>query len=79
MLFESVGCSVCHVESITTAPAGTAVNGGMFVVPDALGNKMIHPFGDSYCTTSVQVTELCRPDLRIPRTNCGPRRYGASE
>jgi CxxC motif-containing protein (DUF1111 family) len=46
MLFESVGCSVCHVESITTAPAGTAVNGGMFVVPDALGNKMIHPFGD---------------------------------
>ena len=45
-LFESVGCNICHVESITTAPAGTAVNGGMFVVPDALGNKTIHPFGD---------------------------------
>jgi len=45
-LFESVGCNICHVESITTAPAGTAVNGGMFTVPDALGNKIIHPFGD---------------------------------
>jgi CxxC motif-containing protein (DUF1111 family) len=36
MQFESVGCSVCHVESITTAPAGTVINGGMFTVPDAL-------------------------------------------
>ena len=45
-LFESVGCAICHVESMTTAPAGTAVNGGMFSVPDALGSKIIHPFGD---------------------------------
>ncbi|MBV8904712.1 MAG: hypothetical protein JOZ22_13855, partial [Acidobacteriia bacterium] len=45
-LFESVGCSVCHVESITTAAAGTPINGGMYLVPDALGNKTIHPFGD---------------------------------
>ncbi len=45
-VFESVGCNVCHVESITTAPAGTIINGGMFTVPDALGNKVIHPFGD---------------------------------
>jgi CxxC motif-containing protein (DUF1111 family) len=44
--FENIGCNICHVESITTAPAGTAVNGGMFVVPDALGNKVIHPFSD---------------------------------
>jgi CxxC motif-containing protein (DUF1111 family) len=45
-LFTHVGCSVCHVQSIITAPAGTIVNGGMFVVPAALGNKIIHPFSD---------------------------------
>jgi len=45
-IFVSIGCNICHVESITTAPAGTIVNGGMFTVPDALGNKVIHPFGD---------------------------------
>ena len=45
-LFRRVGCSVCHVESITTAPAGTVIDGGMFTVPEALGDKIIHPFGD---------------------------------
>jgi CxxC motif-containing protein (DUF1111 family) len=45
-LFRRVGCDVCHVESITTAPAGTVIDGGMFAVPDALGDKIIHPFGD---------------------------------
>jgi CxxC motif-containing protein (DUF1111 family) len=45
-LFRRVGCGVCHVESITTAPAGTVIDGGMFVVPEALGDKIIHPFGD---------------------------------
>ena len=45
-LFTGVGCATCHVASITTAPAGTAFGGGAFTVPDALGNKTIHPFGD---------------------------------
>jgi CxxC motif-containing protein (DUF1111 family) len=45
-LFRRIGCSTCHVPSITTAPAGTVIDGGMFIVPDALGNKVIHPFGD---------------------------------
>src|SRR5579863_895890 len=45
-LFRRIGCSVCHVESITTAPAGTVIDGGMFTVPDALGDKIIHPFSD---------------------------------
>jgi len=44
--FENIGCNICHVESITTAPAGTVLNGGTFTVPDALGNKVIHPFSD---------------------------------
>ena len=46
VLFSKIGCATCHVPSIVTAPPGTMVNGGMFVVPDALGNKTIHPYGD---------------------------------
>ena len=45
-LFNQVGCAICHTRSITTAPAGTSINGGAFTVPAALGNKVIHPFGD---------------------------------
>jgi CxxC motif-containing protein (DUF1111 family) len=45
-LFRRVGCGICHVESITTAPAGTIIDGGMFTVPEALGDNIIHPFGD---------------------------------
>ena len=46
MLFERIGCAMCHVSSIVTAPAGTIINGGAFTVPDALGNKIIHPYSD---------------------------------
>jgi CxxC motif-containing protein (DUF1111 family) len=45
-LFESVGCNICHVESITTAPEGSVINGGTLMVNAALANKVIHPFGD---------------------------------
>jgi CxxC motif-containing protein (DUF1111 family) len=45
-LFNSVGCNICHVTSITTAPAGTVVNGGKFTIPAALGDKIIHPYSD---------------------------------
>jgi CxxC motif-containing protein (DUF1111 family) len=45
-VFESVGCNICHIETMLTAPAGTVLNGGTLTVPDALGNKMIHPFSD---------------------------------
>ncbi|HEX6185980.1 MAG TPA: di-heme oxidoredictase family protein [Pyrinomonadaceae bacterium] len=46
LLFDSLSCAVCHVRSITTAPVGSVINGGTFVVPEALGNKIIHPFSD---------------------------------
>jgi CxxC motif-containing protein (DUF1111 family) len=46
VLFDKIGCGICHVGTIVTAPAGTVVNGGAFMVPDALGNKVIHPFSD---------------------------------
>jgi len=45
-LFNAVGCAVCHVRNIVTSPVGTVINRGAFTVPAALGNKMIHPFGD---------------------------------
>jgi CxxC motif-containing protein (DUF1111 family) len=45
-LFNQIGCAVCHVTTITTAPTGTSLNGGTFVVPEALGNKTIHPYSD---------------------------------
>ena len=44
--FDQIGCGTCHVSSIVTATAGTAINGGAFVVPTALGDKIIHPYSD---------------------------------
>jgi CxxC motif-containing protein (DUF1111 family) len=45
-LFAAIGCATCHVSSLTTAPAGTKINGGTFTIPDALGSVTFHPFGD---------------------------------
>ena len=44
--FTQIGCAVCHVATITTAPAGTVINAGAFTVPTSLGDKNIHPFSD---------------------------------
>src|SRR6266481_2033527 len=45
-LFDKIGCATCHVESLTTAPAGTKINGGTFTIPAALGSLTLHPYGD---------------------------------
>ena len=54
-IFNQVGCAICHVASITTAPPGTVLNVNLFaqtretemnVVSSALGNKIIHPYSD---------------------------------
>jgi CxxC motif-containing protein (DUF1111 family) len=45
-LFEKVGCATCHVRALTTAPAGTKINGGKFTISDALGAKAFHPYSD---------------------------------
>ena len=45
-VFNQISCNVCHTPSITTAPAGSVINGGTLTVPAALGNKIIHPFSD---------------------------------
>jgi CxxC motif-containing protein (DUF1111 family) len=45
-IFESIGCATCHVSTLVTAPAGTTMHGGAYLVPAALGSKQFHPFGD---------------------------------
>ena len=45
-IFDQIGCSTCHVSSITTAPAGTTINAGAYKVGPALGSKVIHPYSD---------------------------------
>jgi len=45
-LFNSVGCGTCHTPTIRTAAPGTRINGGVFRVRDAVGNKIIHPYSD---------------------------------
>ncbi len=45
-LFTSIGCATCHVPTMTTDHPGTKINGGTYTVPEALGNKITHPYGD---------------------------------
>jgi CxxC motif-containing protein (DUF1111 family) len=45
-LFDKIGCATCHVRTLTTAAAGTKINGGTFTIPDALARMTFHPFGD---------------------------------
>ncbi len=45
-LFHKIGCATCHVETLTTAPSGTTINGGTFTIPPALGSVTFHPYGD---------------------------------
>jgi hypothetical protein len=44
--FDQVGCAICHVSTITTASPGTVIDGGTLTIPNALGNKRIHPYSD---------------------------------
>ncbi len=45
-LFTKIGCATCHVPTLTTAPAGTQVDGGAFTVPETLGGKTFYPYSD---------------------------------
>ena len=45
-IFNAIGCATCHTPRIVTAPPGTLINGGALKVANALGNKIIRPFGD---------------------------------
>jgi CxxC motif-containing protein (DUF1111 family) len=45
-LFNKVGCATCHVEKLSTASAGTKINGGTYTIPHALGSATFYPYGD---------------------------------
>jgi CxxC motif-containing protein (DUF1111 family) len=45
-IFDGLDCATCHVSTLVTAPSGTAIHGGAYVVWAALGGKQFHPFGD---------------------------------
>src|SRR5437868_12924674 len=45
-LFSKVGCNECHIQTLTTAAAGTKLNGGTLTVPAPMANKQFHPYGD---------------------------------
>jgi CxxC motif-containing protein (DUF1111 family) len=45
-LFAKIGCSICHVPTYKTLPAGTPINAGTYRVPFELGGKIIHPYSD---------------------------------
>src|SRR5437870_10100535 len=45
-LFDKIGCATCHVRTLTTAAAGTKINGGTYTIPDALGGKTFYPYSD---------------------------------
>ena len=44
--FETIGCGNCHLHTLVTAPAGTVLHGGAYVVPAALGSRAFHPYSD---------------------------------
>jgi CxxC motif-containing protein (DUF1111 family) len=45
-LFHKIGCAVCHTDTIVTAQKGVLIDAGTFKVPEALANKIIHPYSD---------------------------------
>jgi CxxC motif-containing protein (DUF1111 family) len=45
-LFDKIGCAKCHVRTLTTAPAGTKINGDTYTIPEALGGKTFYPYSD---------------------------------
>ena len=44
-LFTKIGCATCHVETIVTGKS-PAAPGGPLLHPDALENRIIHPYSD---------------------------------
>lgn len=80
MLFETIGCAVCHAPTLTTMAAGTPLFGGPYRVPQALGSRTIHPYGD-YLTHDVGTGDgivLAVPEHHGPRYNGMQATFAAS-
>ncbi len=83
-LFARIGCEICHVPTLVTAAAGTVVNGGKFAIPEALGNKSFHPYGDRQQAAHRAPLGRAQPsdaDARwrlahLPRSDPAPSRRG---
>jgi len=45
-LFRRLGCAGCHLPDLVTAPAGTVVAAGAYTVPEALADRVFHPYSD---------------------------------
>src|ERR1700732_4003282 len=65
-VFDSIGCNLCHVDTILTAPVGTVINGGTYTVTEALGNKYIHPYGDFLLHDVGTGDGILQAGIRIP-------------
>ena len=79
-LFANVGCAMCHVPSITTARAGTAINGGAFIVP-AGARQQDHPSLQRLPVARHRhrrrhPVPAARRSTRRPRARSAPRRCG---
>jgi CxxC motif-containing protein (DUF1111 family) len=46
VIFDRIGCALCHVPSMRTLPARTVIDGGTYRVPEVLGGKVIHAYSD---------------------------------
>lgn len=56
-IFNQIGCSLCHIPSLRTAPSGTLMTGSKDIVTERLGGKEIYPFSD-YLLHDVGTTDL---------------------
>ena len=65
-------------DLLTTAPAGTMINGGEFIVPAALGDKRIRPFSDFLLHDIGTGDGIVQNGGEAPGTWCGLLRCGAS-
>ena len=45
-IFTKIGCEICHVSTLRTSPPGTMLNDRSYVVSEAIGNKVFHPYSD---------------------------------
>jgi di-heme oxidoreductase (putative peroxidase) len=60
-LFDKIGCAICHVPTLTTAPAGTAIDGGTFSIPPPSEIRPFIPTATSFSTTSAAATASSNP------------------
>ena len=66
-LFTEMKCDVCHFRTFVTQPVGTWINGHTFQIPQGLGCRQFHPFGDFllHDLGTVDITQGLAPANRV--------------